>query len=175
MPDEMKTIKAIRTNEGDLPVDYRSLANKPSSDTTLTESGGFADSKTVGDQIKNINSKIREIQGGDALAGITINGKKLSDNPVLTATDVGAAEIKHNHDAAELTSGLIPMDRISVLPPEKGGHGADNGKDGLKNLLASGPMILASGKQYGTPAQFQALKEANTAEAGQVFFVKIAT
>ena len=164
MADEIKTIKAIRTNEGDLPVDYEFLANKPSSDTTLTKSGSFADSKAVGDQIKNINNTIREIQGGDALAGITINGKNLSTNPVLTAIDVGAAETAHKHDVADITSGVLPID--------KGGIGANNGTDGLKNLLSSGALILTEGQQYGTSTPYIPENE-KTKNIGRIFFVKV--
>lgn len=156
-------ITKIRTEGGDLPIDYNSLANLPSPDTTLTKSGGFADAKAVGDQIKNINSKITDIQGGNALAGITINGKSLSSNPVLTATDVGAAATKHEHSAADITGGVLSMSH--------GGTNAENGSDGLKNLLAAGPMIL-SFNQYGTQAQFDAVKS-QAATPGQIFFVKV--
>lgn len=157
-------ITAIRTGSGDLPVDYNSLANLPSSDTTLTKSGSFADAKAVGDKIKNVQDTIKEIQGGDTLAGITINGKNISSNPVLTATDVGAAPTKHSHDASDFSSGTLSI--------AQGGIGANNGSDGLKNLLASGPMVLSSGKQYGTQAQFDELK-ASQATVGQIFFVKV--
>ena len=157
-------ITKIRTEGGDLPIDYNSLANLPSPDTTLTKSGSFADAKAVGDKIRNINDIIKEIQGGDTLAGITINGKNISSNPVLTATDVNAAPEDHEHSVNDIISGVLPI--------SQGGTGSSDGSEGLKNLLATGAMILSS-KQFGTSAQFEALKEQNDAVRGQVFFVKI--
>lgn len=47
-------IKRVRTDVGDLQIDYESLANLPKSDTTLSKSGEFADSKAVGDAILSI-------------------------------------------------------------------------------------------------------------------------
>lgn len=44
-------IKKIRTDIGDLQIDYEALANLPKSDTTLSKSGKFADAKVVGDKI----------------------------------------------------------------------------------------------------------------------------
>ena len=41
-------VKRIRTQKGDKQIDYTALANLPVSDTTLSESGAFADSKAVG-------------------------------------------------------------------------------------------------------------------------------
>ncbi len=152
-------ITKIRTEAGDLPVDYNALANLPVSDSTLTKSGSFADAKAVGDKITNINNTIKEIQGGDALAGITINGKSLSSNPVLTATDVGAAETKHDHVMSDITSGVLSM--------SQGGTGAESGQNGLKNLLADGAMILSS-HQYGNGLP-------NSGVVGQIFFVKVTT
>lgn len=54
-------VTKIRTENGDLPIDYLSLANLPTSDATLTKSGEFADAKVVGDKIKNINNNITQI------------------------------------------------------------------------------------------------------------------
>ena len=167
MADEItKTIKAIRTNAGDLQIAWAALADapKPQSDFNNAKSGEFADALAVKNQINNINSRITEIQGGDALAGITINGKPLKNNPVLTANDVQAAEKIHKHDATDITSGVLPIGR--------GGTNSDNGSTGLKNLLAAGPMILSSGKQYGTLHEFEVLKT-QTAVDGQIFFVKV--
>lgn len=168
-----KLIKRIRTQEGDLQIDYSAIGNPPEIDTSLTKAGVAADAAAVKNKLDDIYSQISRINGTDALADITINGKPIKNNPTLSASDVGAAETNHNHDATDITSGEIGIDRIPTLTIAKGGTGSENGKDGLKNLLASGPMILSSGNQYGTPAQFQALKESGRAEEGQVFFVKV--
>lgn len=160
-------ITKIRTADGDLPIDFNSLWGKPDpvvpSNRAVT--GQFADAKAVYDQIEDVKDTIKEIQGGDALAGITINNKKLSDNPVLTASDVGAAATQHKHAAGDLVGGTLPM--------EIGGTNANNGKDGLKNLLAAGHMIL-SDYQYGdsTPPIPETSAE-RAAMMGRIFFVKV--
>jgi hypothetical protein len=53
-------VTKIRTENGDLPVDYKSLANLPTSDATLTKSGEFADAKVVGEKIQQINNDIKK-------------------------------------------------------------------------------------------------------------------
>lgn len=47
-------VKKIRTEQGDLQIDYNALANLPTTDTTLAVSGKAADAKTVGDSFNNI-------------------------------------------------------------------------------------------------------------------------
>lgn len=56
-------VTRIRTENGDMQIDYKSLANLPSSDTTLSKSGEFADAKVVGVKIQEINDNIKAISG----------------------------------------------------------------------------------------------------------------
>lgn len=160
----VKPITGFRTQAGDAQYDFNALANKPMIDTTLAVQGAYPDSKAVGDKIKKVEERIAGIQLGDALSGVTINGKKISESPVLTASDVGAATAYHDHSADDITSGVLPI--------ERGGTDSSDGSEGLKNLLACGPMILSSGKQYGTQAQFDELKT-RPATIGQIFFLKM--
>lgn len=44
-------VTKVRTERGDLQIDYEALANLPKSDTTLTQSGAFADAQVTGDKI----------------------------------------------------------------------------------------------------------------------------
>ena len=152
-----QTITAIRTQNGDLPIDYRALANKPNIDKSLTVSGDVADAKAVGDKISALNNSFVKNT-------VTINGKPLTSNITLTASDLGTSFTEHTHSASDINSGTLSM--------ERGGTNAGNGSEGLKNLLAAGPMILTSGNQYGTQAQFDAVKT-QAATAGQIFFVKV--
>ena len=166
MANENPTIKAIRTDKGNAKIDYSALhgAPVPQSNLNVARTGEFADALAVKNQLDSINKTIKEIQLGDALAGVTINGKPLKDNPVLAAKDVGAAKEVHNHDASNITGGTLSIQR--------GGTGASNGADGLKNLLAAGAMILTEGQQYGTstPTIPSSEKEKNI---GRIFFVKV--
>lgn len=52
-------IKKIRTENGDLQIDYGALANLPQSDTTLTKSGSFADAKETGSRISSLTADMQ--------------------------------------------------------------------------------------------------------------------
>lgn len=75
----LKYVTGIRTESGDLPIDYNALVNKPQIDKTLSEDGKLADAKATGDAIKsmsdnlsseietfktNVNTSINELSSG---------------------------------------------------------------------------------------------------------------
>lgn len=103
-------ITKIRTEDGDKQIDYTALANLPSSDTSLSKSGEFADAKAVGDAISVANETINNITPADIDAvPITrkVNGKELSSDITLSATDVGASSSGHIHDDRYYTESEI--------------------------------------------------------------------
>lgn len=51
-------VTRIRTDDGDSQIDYNALANLPKSDTTLTQSGEFADAKVTGTEISKLNEAV---------------------------------------------------------------------------------------------------------------------
>lgn len=52
-----ESILKIHTQNGDIPVGYPGLANKPIADKTLSVEGAFADSKAVGDKFKQVKAE----------------------------------------------------------------------------------------------------------------------
>lgn len=52
-----ESILKIHTQNGDIPVGYPGLADKPISDKTLSKEGAFADSKAVGDKFKEAKTE----------------------------------------------------------------------------------------------------------------------
>jgi hypothetical protein len=52
-----ESILKIHTQNGNIPVGYPDLANKPIADKTLSEEGAFADSKAVGDRFKEAKTE----------------------------------------------------------------------------------------------------------------------
>lgn len=52
-----ESILKIHTQNGDIPVGYPGLANKPIADKTLSVEGTFSDSKVVGDRFKEVNAE----------------------------------------------------------------------------------------------------------------------
>lgn len=57
-----ESILKIHTQNGDIPVGYPGLANKPIADKTLSEEGAFADSKAVGDKFKEVNAETASLK-----------------------------------------------------------------------------------------------------------------
>jgi hypothetical protein len=55
-----KLITAIRTEEGDLKIDYQSLANKPQFDSNWKAANNLADATVVNNKIANAESKINK-------------------------------------------------------------------------------------------------------------------
>lgn len=51
------SILKIRTQDGDKPIGYPGLADKPVADKTLDIDGAFADAKVVGDRFKEVNAE----------------------------------------------------------------------------------------------------------------------
>ena len=60
-------VKKIRTEQGDLQIDYNALANLPTTDATLAVSGKAADAKTVGDSLNNINTNLSNFRNPNLL------------------------------------------------------------------------------------------------------------
>lgn len=95
-----------------------------------------------------------------------------ADEPTVAGTPLNAATfnamINHIHTAGDVTSGTFAAARIPNISMSKGGTGATNGSDGLKNLLAAGPMILkeGTGYQYGDTLPPAGNK-------GRIFFKKV--
>lgn len=96
-------IKRIRTENGDMQIDYQALANLPKSDTALSTSGAFADAKITGDQIKSVNTKIDNITNGTTTA------------PTISATDLKAKNFTLDGSAVksyDLTMGSVASGKI---------------------------------------------------------------
>lgn len=54
-------IKKVKTQSGDAQIDYKALANLPTSDKTLTQEGSFADAKEVGDRLSKLSDEIENL------------------------------------------------------------------------------------------------------------------
>jgi hypothetical protein len=151
-----KLITRIKTDVGNLRIDYNALANKPDNlelDSTLTKSGKAADAKIVGDKLKEIQTDVGNVSlpalGVTAsvtelnyMDGVTsnvqtqLNGKAASEH---THSDL--ANATHSHDASDISSGILPID--------KGGTGANTADDALYSLGAQ-PKLLVNDVQLST-------------------------
>ncbi len=97
-----------------------------------------------------------------------------ADQPTVAGTPLNAdtfnnmmagfSETGHAHAAGDITSGTFSTARIPNISMSKGGTGATNGSDGLKNLLAAGSMILSDHQKGDT------LPDAGI--PGRIFFLR---
>ena len=96
-------IKRIRTENGDMQIDYQALANLPKSDTGLSISGAFADAKITGDKFKAVNLIIDNIMNGKTTA------------PTISAADLKAKNFTLDGSAVksyDLTMGSVASGKI---------------------------------------------------------------
>jgi hypothetical protein len=82
-------VTRVRTERGDLQIDYNALANLPETDKTLTKSGECADAKVTGDKINKLTEDLKAL---DESVIKSINGLTPGDDGDLTLTpeDIGA-------------------------------------------------------------------------------------
>lgn len=92
-------VTKIRTESGDLQIDYNALANLPKSDDSLSISGSFADAKAVGDKIIELDDSVVK----------SINGVNINEDGSITLTpsDVGAVNKAGDTMTGTLTAPLL--------------------------------------------------------------------
>lgn len=73
-----ESILKIHTQNGDIPVGYPGLADKPIADKTLSEEGAFADSKAVGDKFKEVKVETDSLK--EDITNFVENGEYLLAN-----------------------------------------------------------------------------------------------
>lgn len=80
-------VQRIRTESGDLQIDYQALANLPKSDPTLSQEGSFADAKATGDVTTQLSNDLTQL---------TDDFDQLSEEfAVLTPEDIGAVNVNN--------------------------------------------------------------------------------
>lgn len=94
-------ITRIRTESGDLQIDYNALANLPQSDKTLSKDGGFADAKATSEAIKNATIKVDDtLTNQGQAADSKIVGEKFSETEniiqTISQTASNANEVAEN-------------------------------------------------------------------------------
>lgn len=85
-----------------------------------------------------------------------VNGKELSADVTIGATDVGAAAAAHTHAAGDITSGTMSTSRLPTIPLTKGGTGATTAGAGLENLGGVPATRTVNGKALTTDIALEA-------------------
>lgn len=145
-----ESILKIHTQNGDVPVGYPGLADKPIPDKTLSEEGAFADAKAVGDKFKEVNAETDSLKEdlsnkitkfyasnqGEAhitdsdngkIQDMMIYGKSSQDgtptpeNPVEIKSVVNPTVKVSNEDGVESKTVTLPY-TLNAVPVESGGN-----------------------------------------------------
>lgn len=119
-------ITKVKTDVGDLQIDYNALANLPKSDVTLTQDEAFADAKATGDAIKQLSEnkadKTSKVSAFENDAEYVTSSKLTEEINKLPAIKDGDEEVsdkalwsskKISDELAALTSIAIDDEEIS--------------------------------------------------------------
>lgn len=99
-----ESILKIHTQNGDVPVGYPGLADKPISDKTLSKEGAFADSKAVGDKFKEAKTET------DSLKEDLVNLEDLQKLISFSSSD----EYKINEDGSVSADSTYIIDKYNI-------------------------------------------------------------
>ena len=125
-------ITKIKTTSGDLQIDYNALANLPEADTTLSESGKFADSKIVGDSISNLSALI---------------GDKPTSEQISTAV-ANKADVNHTHNIVDIDS--LSDELNSKYEKPSGGITKEDMSTNVQSALNKAETAIQSLSGYAT-------------------------
>lgn len=94
-----ESILKIHTQNGDIPIGYPGLADKPIADKTLSEEGAFADSKAVGDKFKEVKAETGSIKEDVGILDKILDGnyKPLGEEIKLNLTNATGYWSDDNH------------------------------------------------------------------------------
>lgn len=148
------SIKKIRTTEGDLPIDYNALANKPNYAASSSAGGAATSANKINTDAGSATNPVYFVNGVPVKTTYTLgasvpSGAKFTDTTYTlgsfgitsTAAELnytdgvtsniqtqlnGKAASTHNHSADQITSGTLPIGR--------GGTGATSVAGVLTNL-----------------------------------------
>lgn len=121
-----ESILKIHTQNGDIPVGYPGLANKPIADKTLSVEGAFADSKVVGDRFKEVNAETDSLKEDivpleydiyNQLNNINLDEWKTNNPNNTISEDNGVLSVIMNTYAEDFR-----IQRIGAIPNFQTGH-----------------------------------------------------
>ena len=139
------------------PLEWQNPGTEPS--TALKANGFSAGYKpaasTFNYQINNTSECLTELQtklsdlDGDAIKGVKGNGTTINPSSTgivnITPNNIGAATSTHYHNASQITSGTLPI--------ERGGTGATTAEEARTNLgVASSDLSNVDNTVFATKA-----------------------
>lgn len=117
-------------------------ATKLSNKRTINVTGAATGTATGFDGSENINIPVTSVDPDKLSKATPVNkGGTGSTTPAgaranleITPTNIGAAPTSHNHNASDINAGTLGVDRLPVVPVNKGGTGATTQADARANL-----------------------------------------
>ena len=148
-------VTKIRTESGDKQIDYNALANLPQSDTTLTQTGSFADAKATGDAIKSAKSDLTT-QINEVTTQINTTKEELTTQINTTKNEVTNQITNIANNVTNLTAADVHALPDTYIPPVtsvngKTGNvavkiGVSGASEGHLPVFNSNGDIVSSGK-----------------------------
>lgn len=134
-------IKRIKTNQGNVQIDYSALANLPSPDTTLSTIGGFAEASVVGHEIDylqtNKASAVTKTTEGKTIFLNDSSDAKLKEMRIMGRTDKTLnGLVSYNAYTYSQGGNLLPYPYRSTSTSQYGVTFTDNG-DGTLSLYGT--------------------------------------
>lgn len=123
-------VTKIRTESGDLQIDYNALANLPKSDDSLTQSGSFADAKATGDTINVVQERVQELVGNIPVS------EQISEQIDIVKADMLTVDIT---DAERGNANLINADTVGGILPSDFALGSE--LDTYKNEVSNSYLL----------------------------------
>lgn len=103
-------VTKVRTDVGDIKIDYNALANLPKSDTTLSQSGEFADAKVVGEKITSVSDELNSVH-----TELKVEVSKKAETSVFTGVFAAGGWSNSLPYTQTLTiTGILPTDNPFV-------------------------------------------------------------
>ena len=120
-----ESILKIHTQNGDVPVAYPGLADKPIPDKTLSEEGAFADSKAVGDRFKEVNAETDSLKEDledidyivfkDKINTLTFTSEGTSSNIDLNGNTITSINATENQYRAFINTSLFENGKKYII------------------------------------------------------------
>lgn len=119
-----ESILKIHTQNGDIPVGYPGLADKPVSDETLSIQGGFADAKAVGDKFKEVKTETDSLKEdlGDFICYPFSN--KITNKKIFNKGIIEDITIYGGDNNKEYVLAVIRQDQICIYERNGDGFGS---------------------------------------------------
>lgn len=114
MAEKYLDLSGLTTYDGKIKAHINSVASNKADAThkhTVSDVTDLTVTATELNYMDGVTSNIQAQLDSKVPNTTTINGKALSSNITLSAEDIGAAPVSHEHSASKITSGILAVEQ----------------------------------------------------------------